>query len=413
MKQIILNTEYTYSQICEVLGWKKYSGGDSKKAQIKEIESSFEWEHPINEKTHKEKKSYIFTKQLKEPVAPKHGGSNNNKNIDPMMDYLCCIANGIDIDNSMTLTRWFCSGAGLNLMNPNICDEQFGSDEALVSFCAEHYIEDINLFRTYMGIIRKNTKDIFLKALAVMAKKGLVEYIDGYEFYYKMKHGCVGNVFTDELNDTVHNLEKKNCEELNDVYRFSEKMTGRQLLMLIYRKPEVKKKFDEFMNVGLNVTALWDILNPHIDEEHLCACRINENHKIQSYYRAVHITGIEEKINPDCNKDDLATTVTNVIRRVSRRELFNKKWTDYNGVTHHSYNIRDSATDVLAIEKLLFTHFDKDFDDGTSLNLVAQDDELMDDVSSQNGKADNISVLTISTEDKEELNRLFDRVSIA
>ena len=36
-----LNKEYTYSQICEELGWKT-STGNSKKAQIKEIELAFE-----------------------------------------------------------------------------------------------------------------------------------------------------------------------------------------------------------------------------------------------------------------------------------------------------------------------------------------------------------------------------------
>ena len=58
---IELQKEYTYTQICDELGWKYHSGGDSKKAQIKEIESAYEFYHPINKKTHKEKKSYVFT----------------------------------------------------------------------------------------------------------------------------------------------------------------------------------------------------------------------------------------------------------------------------------------------------------------------------------------------------------------
>ena len=81
-----LNKEYTYKQIVELLGWEE-KAGNSKKAQIKEIESCFEWYHPMNKKTHKEKKSYIFTKQLREPVEPSKsncGGSHNNKNIKPL-----------------------------------------------------------------------------------------------------------------------------------------------------------------------------------------------------------------------------------------------------------------------------------------------------------------------------------------
>lgn len=62
---LTLNKEYTYQQICEELGWKVYKG-DSKVRQIKAIEESFEFYHPENKYTHKPKKSYIFTKQLKE-----------------------------------------------------------------------------------------------------------------------------------------------------------------------------------------------------------------------------------------------------------------------------------------------------------------------------------------------------------
>ena len=421
MKEIILNTEYTYSQICEIVGWKKYSGGNSKKAQIKEIESCFEWYHPENKKTHKPKKSYIFTKQLRDLVEPSTENSkgNNNKNITPMIDYLLRISTEkeFNVGDDMTLTHWFCGSAGLDLMDRDIYVEQFGSDEELQAFCAEYHISKPRLFREYMGIIRKHTKDIFLKALEVMAKKNLVEYTDGYEFYYKMnKRGRMGNIFTDELNDTVHGLEEKNCNELNDAYNLSQKMVGRRLLMCINRKPEIKEQFDDFMNNDLNVVPVWDILNLRIDKEYKYNCHVDDKHSIQSYYRAIEIDMIEDTINQDCDKDGLATAVTNVIRRVSRRELLNMKWKDKYGNVHMTYDSWEDATDIVAIEKLLFTHFDEDFDDGTSLDLAVLDNELkdflLDDVS-QNGKSDGFMEIPKSPEDEEELNRLFDRVSIA
>ena len=40
-----LNKEYTYKEICSVLGWKE-STGNQKIKQIKEIESSYEFFHP-------------------------------------------------------------------------------------------------------------------------------------------------------------------------------------------------------------------------------------------------------------------------------------------------------------------------------------------------------------------------------
>lgn len=71
---------------------------------------------------------------------------------------------------------------------------------------------------------------------------------------------------------------------------------------------------------------------------------------------------------------------------------------------------------IVKIEKLLFTHFDEDFDDGTSLDIAVLDNELkdflLDDVS-QNGNTDGFSEIPTSPEDEEEKNKLFDRVSIA
>ena len=185
-------------------------------------------------------------------------------------------------------------------------------------------------FREYMGIIRKNTKDIFLKSLEVMAKKNLVEYMDGYEFYYKMnKRGCMGYIFTDGLNDTVHGLEEKYCNELNDAYNLSRKNKKWQVdnyLCVCIESQRIKEQFDDFMNNDLNDIPMWDILNERIDEEYKYSCHIDDEHSIQSYYRAIEIDMIEDTINQDCDKDGLATAVTNVIRRVSRRELLNKKW---------------------------------------------------------------------------------------
>lgn len=190
-------------------------------------------------------------------------------------------------------------------------------------------------------------------------------------------------------------------------YNLSRKMAGRQLLMCVYRKPEIKEQFDDFMNNDLNDIPVWDILNVRIDEEYKYSCHVDDEHSIQSYYRAIEIDMIEDTINQDCDKDGLATAVTNVIRRVSRRELLNKKWKDKYGNVHTTYDSWEDATDIVAIEKLLFTHFDEDFDDGTSLDLAVLDNELkdflLDDVS-RNGNTDGLT---------EEENRLFDRVSIA
>lgn len=89
-----LGREYTYRQICETLGWKVYTGGDSRKAQISAIESSYQFIHPVNPRTGKEKKSYVFIKKLMDIPEITHGGKRINAGKKPAfpteyLQYLC------------------------------------------------------------------------------------------------------------------------------------------------------------------------------------------------------------------------------------------------------------------------------------------------------------------------------------
>jgi len=72
-----LNKEYTYQDICSTLGWSyQTSNNETKKKQIRCIEESFKFYHPVNKKTKKEKKSYVFTEIIKEPLL--EDGRKNN-----------------------------------------------------------------------------------------------------------------------------------------------------------------------------------------------------------------------------------------------------------------------------------------------------------------------------------------------
>ena len=86
-----INKEYTYKEICEELEWSiQPSNNKTKQKQIKTIEESYEFYHPENKKTHKPKKSYVFTKQLKEPILVDMRKDNGKKNLfpDEEFDYL-------------------------------------------------------------------------------------------------------------------------------------------------------------------------------------------------------------------------------------------------------------------------------------------------------------------------------------
>lgn len=72
-----MNREYTYQEICENKGWK-VSTGKSKILQLRKIENEYEYYQPMNIKTHKPKKSYVFTKVRDNPLPlASRGGSRN------------------------------------------------------------------------------------------------------------------------------------------------------------------------------------------------------------------------------------------------------------------------------------------------------------------------------------------------
>lgn len=87
--------EYRYTRtnncegICEDMGWHKTTG-EAKQKQIMAIEDAFEYEHPINPKTHKPKTSWIFWKQLKEVELIDNRKNNGGKYYFPEeeFDYL-------------------------------------------------------------------------------------------------------------------------------------------------------------------------------------------------------------------------------------------------------------------------------------------------------------------------------------
>lgn len=83
------NTEYTLKDMCEILEWKYCSGGNARKKIINEIESSYEYIHPVNKRTGKPKKSYILTKELKKPALENNRKpSFSNEEFEYLLNYI-------------------------------------------------------------------------------------------------------------------------------------------------------------------------------------------------------------------------------------------------------------------------------------------------------------------------------------
>lgn len=362
MTELELNKEYTYPQICETVGWKQTTG-DSKIAQIREIEDANEYYHPINKKTHKPKKSYIFTRKLRDMVEPskENSAGNNTKNIQPMIDYLQA---KFDLDdNWYSFTDWYCEK--LELMHKGICNAVYHPDE-IDAVCKECNISDGKLFCEYVSAAKSELKNMFLKALAYLDKKNKITYQDQYKFTYQLGKRTRGNVITDVLNERIEENETIVCNDMNEDYKLSKKMKGRQLLKIIYSKERLTKEFkelslgmlqdDEYAIDKLNCELSYQHPTFHPDYSSICKER-----PLISYYRGIAITDMElEESDQDC----LALDITNRIRAKVRKSLMK------------SYRKPMELSDLQAIEKALFQQYYDKIDE--DIILLADNDDASD-----------------------------------
>ena len=362
MTELELNKEYTYPQICETVGWEQTTG-NSRLAQIREIEDANEYYHPINKKTHKPKKSYIFTRKLRDMVEPskENSAGNNRKNIQSMIDYLQA---KFDFDdNWYSFTDWYCEK--LELMHKGICNAVYHSDE-IDAVCEEYNISDGKLFCEYVSAAKSELKNMFLKALAYLDKKNKITYQDQYKFTYQLGKRTRGNVITDILNERIEENETIVCNDMNEDYKLSKKMKGRQLLKIIYSKERLTKEFkelslgmlqdDEYAIDKLNCELSYQHPTFHPDYSSICKER-----PLISYYRGIAISDMElEESDPDC----LALDITNKIRTKVRKSLMK------------SYRKPMKRADLQAIEKALFQQYYDKIDE--DIILLADNDDASD-----------------------------------
>lgn len=346
-----LNTEYTYKQICEELGWDIVTG-NSKIAQIKELEASYEWYHPISKKTHKEKKSYIFTKQIKEPVKPTKGGVRNMKSIQSMMNWLCMVAKPEDVYKSMT--AWLCEV--LDLLSLELCSIVYHDQKEIEEYCKDKEIINIQLFKEYVSTAKRITKRMFKGALGALTKQEKAICRRGYTFTFR--HGAIGydRFSTDKFNEIIKNNETKICDRMNNKHKLSDKMQGRQLLLMIYGDKQLQEEYkEEQVNAAMHSEQIYKHMNDiYIDAEE---CTIT------NYYESIAV----KKIDSKPFDEDIVRQLNNEIRLRTRKEIFNKHYTNKNGYRVYIYDKLDCLDDIYKIEKLLFKHYDEDLEDKYSL----------------------------------------------
>ena len=372
-----LNKEYTYSQICECLGWK-LSAGNSKKAQIKEIERCFEWYHPINNKTHKEKKSYIFTKQLKDLVEPSLANSagNNTKNIKPMAEYIQGYISDDCLGEYKSMTAWYCDI--LNLLDKELCVTVYYGDDIIESYCEKNHIHNSKLLCDYVSSIKAVLKDLLIKSLKYMEKNRLCTFYDGYIFTYEMGRRT-GYIATDCINDIIIENEIVICNDLKEEHKLSKNLKNRQLLMQIYNRKDLTDAFDEFKVLELmNNDEAIKLLNEELDMQHgeTYCTYIDSDHPLTNYYRSICVSDMD-LITTDT--DALAKEITGIIRDKARKNMYLKGNKNEKGDRYYIYNEFEHGAEMDNIDKLLFVHH---VEPTNSLNHI--------DVNKSNEELDNL-----------------------
>lgn len=349
-----------YRKICEYLH-EPIKTGKSKQLQLEDWKRYFEYERDGN--------AFVITKVYDAPKEKVRKAindtsnytSNNTKNIQSMIDYLRA---KFDLDdNWYSFTDWYCEK--LELMHKGICNAVYHSDE-IDAVCEEYKISDDKLFCEYVSAAKSELKNMFLKALAFLDKKNKITYQDQYKFTYQLGKRTRGNVITDVLNERIEENETVVCNDMNEDYKLSKKMKGRQLLKIIYSRERLTKEFkelslgmlqdDEYAINKLNCELSYQHPTFHPDYSSICKER-----PLISYYRGIAITDMElEESDPDC----LALDITNRIRTKVRKSLMK------------SYRKPLKLSDLKAIEKALFQQYYDKIDE--DIILLADNDDASD-----------------------------------
>lgn len=153
---------------------------------------------------------------------------------------------------------------------------------------------------------------------------------------------------------------------MNEDYKLSKMMKGRQLLKIIYSKEKLTKEFKE-LSLGMlqDDDYAINVLNCELSYQHPTFhsdyCSICKERPLISYYRGIAIADMElEESDPDC----LALDITNRIRTKVRKSLMK------------SYRKPMELSDLQAIEKALFQQYYDKIDE--DIILLADNDDASD-----------------------------------
>lgn len=361
-----------YKEICKFLGEPSYQGGKQRQLQLKDWERYFRWE--------KQGYKFIITEvfDIPQEKIDKRGG-NNNKNVKPMMDYLMSEFNADEYLNQyFTISNW--STIVLHLMNKEVCDKTYRDDDEVFQFCGENNILDPKLFRDYVGTVKFVTKNLITTAFKGLQKRELLEYQDGYKFYYEgAKYNRTVCVDGEIINDYIDNIEKEICQEIQNEFYADKNIKGKQLVYILRhsKNKELLKLYNSMRLDALNENddvccAINDAIMERDDTIYQSGDFIDgtDGCRLLNYYKAYRITAFDDSVHKVDNKQE----VIDIIKRLATKQMTDMKYTTKWREVIHPYDNQDTLDEIRKINNVLF----RDIKKAVSLEEIV--DETLDDL---------------------------------
>lgn len=267
-------------------------------------------------------------------------------------------------DDYLSFTAWFCDE--LRLLDKDICNVIYLGSEDIAAYCIANGIADPKLLSRYVSVAKSELKNMFLASLRYMKNKSMLDYKFGYKFFYQMNDETIGYVGTDVLNDDLIANETTICNDMNEEHGFSDKMKGRQNLLLIYGNKMHTQEFDtKKCQMIMNDGRALKKLNSELDHIYGNNSRpIDWEHPLINYYKGIMITECNSSGN--ANGDDseksatlrsLACQISDALRERTRKRLMTYHYRNkITGKTYHPFSYLGSSTDLDKLERLMF-HF--------------------------------------------------------
>lgn len=342
-----------YKELCAFFD-EKPTTGCSKQAQFKEWERYFSYR--------KEGNKFIVTEVFDTPKDKTdnrvNNYSRNNKNVQPMMDYLMSEFNTEYIDEYFTISNW--STIVLHLMNKEVCDKTYRDDDEVFQFCGENNILDPKLFRDYVGTVKFVTKNLITTAFRGLQKRGLLEYQDGYKFYYEgAKYNRTVCVDGEIINDCIDNIEKEICQEIQNEFYADKNIKGKQLVYILRhsKNKELLKLYNLMRVDALNENddvccAVNDAIMERDDTTYQSGDFVDgtDGCRLLNYYKAYRITAFDDNFPKVDNKQE----VIDIIKNLATKQMTDVKYTTKWGEIIHPYDNQDTLDEIRKINNVLF-----------------------------------------------------------